>query len=89
MPTNFRPTHASVRVWPHPIAFPFYFSLAGRFFKFGMGDGMSSGFFKEETAKTNTLSRAIYHVCISVVMQSFRHHPSASASGISARATSA
>jgi hypothetical protein len=40
-----------------------------------MGDGMSSGFFKEETAKTNTLSRALYHFSISVVTQSFLTSP--------------
>jgi hypothetical protein len=44
-----------------------------------MGDGMSSGFFKEETAQKriqqNTLSRALYHFSIFVVTQSFLTSP--------------
>ncbi|MFA6252621.1 MAG: hypothetical protein WCX74_04445, partial [Candidatus Paceibacterota bacterium] len=48
---------------PHPIAFPFYFSLAGGILFFGMSDGARSGFFKEETAefKIQIQNRAFVH----------------------------
>jgi len=48
-----------------PIAIPFYFSLAGRFFEFGMGDGARSGFFKEEAAEFKMQTQSVPAVIIS------------------------
>jgi len=55
------------RICPHPIAIPFYFCLVGRFFKFGMGDGAQSGFFKEEAAEfkmqmQNSYRAFVHHI---------------------------
>src|SRR3989339_9190 len=83
----------SQSVCPHPIAIPFYFCLAGGILFFGMGDGVRSGFFKEEAAESNAklnfniVPSFIISYC---VMSSLKENaPSAFASGNSARATSA
>src|SRR3989344_5216364 len=69
---------------PSPIAIPFYFSLAGKFFFFGMGDGARSGFFKEEAAqkkiqtkcKTQFQYRAfVHHIIVSVLKGIHPRHP--------------
>ena len=62
-----RLTHASVRVCPHPIAIPFYFSLAGGIFFLVWAMGLGQASFKKgsggiQNTKFNRCLRSYYHI---------------------------
>ena len=79
-------------VCPHPIAIPFYFSLAGKFFflVWAMGRGQASSKKKRRNSNTKPNFKIVPSFILSYWCSWLKEiKPSASASGNSARATSA
>ena len=67
-------------VCPHPLAFPFYFCLAGRFLNLGWARGLGQASLKKKrrnsNAKFKTLSRAKYTMFVFLwLCKVFRVHP--------------
>ena len=52
---------------PSPIAFSFYFCLAGRFFKFGMSDGTSGGLLQRRSDGIQNAIHCLGHYTIFVL----------------------